>query len=99
MLAGRDAVISEECATLRNDEEKAFVVGVDSQELTTDSYIRLMEMLTLALKLSAGLEISLDNAHITITKDNERHRYIFLPHAEPMDYEQLKMIYEVQKFA
>jgi ubiquinone/menaquinone biosynthesis C-methylase UbiE len=99
VLAGKDTVVSDEFATLRNDQEKSFVVGVDSQELTTDSYIRLMEMLTLALKLSAGLEISLDNAHITITKDNERHFYIFLPHAEPMDYEQLKMIYEVQKFA
>ncbi len=99
VLAGKDTVVSDEFATLRNDQEKAFVVGVDSQELTTDSYIRLMEMLTLALKLSAGLEVSLNNDHITITKDNERHLYIFLPHAEPMDYERLKVIYEVQKFA
>lgn len=99
VLAGKDTVTTDDFATLRNDRENAIVVGVDNQELTTDSYIRLMEMLTLALKLFAGLEISLDNAHITITKDNERHLYIFLPHAEPMDYEQLKMLYEVQKFA
>ena len=46
-------------ASLRNDEKNAVVVGVDNQELTTDSYIRLMEMLTLALKLSADLEVSL----------------------------------------
>jgi signal transduction histidine kinase/ubiquinone/menaquinone biosynthesis C-methylase UbiE len=99
VLAGENTVKSEEFAPLRNDEKNAVVVGVNNQELTTDSYIRLMEMLTLAMKLSAGLEISLDNAHITITKDNERHLYIFLPHAEPMDYERLKVIYEVQKFA
>jgi len=99
VLAGKDAVASDEFTTLRNDQKNAFVVGVDNQELTTDSYIRLMEMLTLALKLSAGLEISLDNIHITITKDNERHLYIFLPHAEPMEYERLKVIYEAQKFA
>lgn len=99
VLAGKDTVASDEFATLRNDEKNAFVVGVDNQELTTDSYIRLMEMLTLALKLSAGLEVSLDNAHITITRDNERHLYIFLPHAEPMDYEKLRQIYRVQEFA
>lgn len=99
VLADKNTAVSDEFTALRNDQENAFVVGVDSQELTTNSYIRLIEMLTLALKLSEGLEMSLDNAHMTITKDNERHLYIFLPHAEPMDYEQLKMIYEVQKFA
>lgn len=99
VLASKDTVASDEFTTLRNDQKNAFVVGVDNQELTTDSYIRLMEMLTIALKLSAGLEISLNNDHMTITKDNERHLYIFLPHAEPMDYERLKVIYEVQKFA
>lgn len=99
VLAGENTVKSDEFAGLRADEKNAFVVGVNNQELTTDSYIRLMEMLSLALKLSAGLEISLDNAHITITKDNGLHIYIFLPHAEPMDYERLKVIYEVQKFA
>ncbi len=99
VLAGENMVKSDDFAPLRNDEKNAFVVGVNNQELTTDSYIRLMEMLTLALKLSAGIDVSLDNIHITITKDNEHHIYIFLPHAEPMDYERLKVIYEVQKFA
>lgn len=99
VLAGENIAKSDEFAPLRNDEKNAFVVGVNNQELTTDSYIRLMEMLTLALRLCAGIEVSLDNAHITITKDNERHLYIFLPHAEPMDYEQLRQIYRVQEFA
>lgn len=99
VLAGENIVKSDEFAPLRNDEKNALVVGINNQELTTDSYIRVMEMLTLALKLSLGLEVSLDNAHITITKDNERRLYIFLPHAEPMDYEQLRQIYRVQEFA
>lgn len=99
VLAGENTVKSDEFAPLRSDEKNAFVVGVNNQELTIDSYIRLMEMLTLALKLSAGMEVTLDNIYITITKDNERNIYIFLPHAEPMDYERLKVIYEVQKFA
>ena len=99
VLAGENTVRSDEFAGLRADEKNAVVVGINNQELTTDSYIRLMEMLTLALKLSAGLEVSLDNDHITITKDNNRHLYIFLPHAQPMNYEELKAVYEVQKFA
>lgn len=99
VLAGESTAKSDEFAGLRADEKNAFVAGVNNRELTTDSYIRLLEMLTIALKLSAGLEISLDNTHIAITKDNERHIYIFLPHADPMDYERLKVIYEVQKFA
>jgi radical SAM superfamily enzyme YgiQ (UPF0313 family) len=99
VLAGKDTVASDEFAPFRNDQKNAFVVGVDNQELTTDSYIRLMEMLTLALKLSVGFEISQDSTPIKIVKDDKLHIYIFIPHAEPMDYEQLKMIYEVQKFA
>lgn len=99
VLAGEDAVKSDDFATLRNDEKGAFVVGINNQELTTDSYIRLMEMLTLALKLSVGLEITRDSTSIKITRDDKLHIYIFIPHAEPMDYEQLKTIYEVQKFA
>lgn len=99
VLADENIVRSEEFASLRNDEKNAVVVGVNNQELTANNYIRLMEMLTLALRLSAGLEISLDNAHITITKDSELHLYIFLPHAEPMDDDRLRIIYKVQRFA
>lgn len=99
VLAGKETVTLNEFATLRNDERGAFVVGVDNQELTVDSYIRLMEMLTLALKLFTGFEITQDSTPIKIVKDDKLHIYIFIPRAEPMKYEQLKMIYEVQKFA
>jgi predicted Rossmann-fold nucleotide-binding protein len=99
VLAGKDTVASDEFLPLRNDQEKAFIVGVDNQELTIDSYIRLMEMLTLALKLAAGLEISQNATPIKILKDEELHIYIFIPLSQPMNYEQLKQTYEVQKFA
>jgi len=99
VLAGEDTVKSDAFAALRNDEKNAFVVGVNSQELTFDSYIRLMEMLTLALKLSVGLEVSQDSTPIKIMKNEKLHIYIFIPPAQPMNYEELKAIYEVQKFA
>lgn len=99
VLAGEDTVKGDDFASLRNDEKNAFVVGVNSEELTIDSYIRLMEMLTMVLKLSAGLEVTQDSTPITIKKDDKFRIYIFTPHAEPMNYELLKHIYEVQKFA
>ena len=98
VLAGKDAAASDEFTALRNDEKNSFVVGVDNNELTTDSYIRLMEMLTIALKLSAGLEVSQDATPIKIMKDDKLHIYILIPPARPMDYEQQKAVYEVQKF-
>jgi len=76
------------------------VVGVDSTALTDDSYIRIMELLTIALGLSIGIEPSLDNEHMTIFPPaGKRNFYIIVPHPEPMDYELLKSIYNVQKYA
>jgi len=36
---------------------------------------------------------------IPIRMDSKFNIYIFVPHADPMDYEQLKRFYEVQAFA
>ncbi|MFH1189802.1 MAG: ATP-binding protein [Candidatus Omnitrophota bacterium] len=99
VLAGKDAVVSDKFAALRNDGKNAFVVGVDNKELTDDSYVRLMEMLTLTLKLSMNFGIPPDSTPINIVWDDRLHIYIFIPHAEPMDYEQLEMRYEVQQSA
>ena len=98
VLTGEATAKSEDFASLRSNTN-AFIVGVNNQELTVDSYVRLMEMLTMALKLSAGLEVTQDSTVITIKKDDTYKIYIFIPHAEPMDYERLKHTYEVQKFA
>ncbi|MCX5678345.1 MAG: hypothetical protein NTY76_04480 [Candidatus Omnitrophica bacterium] len=99
VLAGKDTVKLPEFAPLRDD--KNVVVGISKQEPATDEYIyiRLMEMLTLALKLSVGIETIPDNTPIKIVKDDKLHIYIFIPPAQPMDYEKLKAIYRVQEFA
>lgn len=99
VLAGKDAVALEDFAALRNDRKNTFVVGVDNQKLTPDSYVPIMEMLTIALKLSMGFDAGRCVTPITIVKDNKLRIYIFTPPAQPMNYEQLKGIYEVQKFA
>lgn len=56
--------------------------------------------MTIALKLSVGIEPSLKNEHMTILPPSaKRPIYIIVPRAEPMDYERLKAVYEVQRFA
>jgi hypothetical protein len=99
VLAGEDTVKSDEFAPLRDD--KNVVVGISKQEPATDEYIYIqpMEMLTLALKLSVGIETIPGNTPIKIVKDDKLHIYIFIPPAQPMDYEELKAIYRVQEFA
>ncbi|MFA5500966.1 MAG: hypothetical protein WC404_07810, partial [Candidatus Omnitrophota bacterium] len=99
VLAGKDAVALDEFTALRNDRKNTFVFGVDNQKLTPDSYIPLMEMLTIALKLSLGFDPARCNTLISIVKDNTLRIFIFIPPSQPLNYEQLKGIYEVQKFA
>ena len=96
VLAGQDTVTSKEFEPLRNDKS-AFLVGVNNENLTIDSYIRLMEMLTLTLKLAFDQDIDLSNPNIIVKK--EGNIYIFIPKAEPMDYEDLREIYKLQTFA
>lgn len=99
VLAGKDDVALDEFTALRNDRKNTFVFGVDNQKLTPDSYIPLMEMLTIALKLSLGFDPARCNTLIAIVKDNTLRIFIFVPPSQPLNYEQLKGIYEVQKFA
>jgi len=74
------------------------IVGIDSHELAEDSYIRIMEILTLALKLSIGIDPSLDNAHMDILPPGSgRATYIIVPHAEPVSPELLNDIYRIQR--
>ncbi|GEM_PF-6781516 len=99
VLAGKDTVTSDEFETLRSSDN-IFMAGVDNGKLTVDSYMRLMEMMTLTLQLAFGRDIDLENPNILIKKhDRFANVYIFIPNAEPMDYEVLKEIYRVQIFA
>ncbi len=83
------------------------LAGVDDRHLTADSYMRLMEMLVLTLELfharSAGQPIdqkSIIDKHpelgVLFLADGS---IIFVPEAEPMDYENLRDLYTFQTFA
>jgi len=86
-----------------DDDKNVFLAGVDNKHLTIDSYIRLMEMLSLTLELfRKGIideeTIQKEHEHLGFKKIGPR-RITFEPDAQPMDYESLRIIYAVQKFA
>ncbi|MDD5438659.1 MAG: ATP-binding protein [Candidatus Omnitrophica bacterium] len=98
VMAGKNAVSSREFAGLRNDIENVFLAGIDNHRLTTDSYIRLLEMLDIALKIKfCGLN-DFKNDHMKIIPV-ARNMVVFVPQAEPMDFERLKAVYEVERAA
>jgi hypothetical protein len=96
VLAGEKTVKSDEFAQLR-ENMNAFLAGVDNTKLTVDSYIQLVEMMTIALKLSMGLDVDLADPALAVRK--EKGYYLFIPDARPVDYEELKVLYELQIFA
>jgi signal transduction histidine kinase len=93
-LAGEET-INKDLAAL--DNGKNILMGVDSTYLTVDSYIRLMEMLKIASKLAINPDMPPESPNIPIEKRGKF--WVFIPRAEPMNYETLKAIYEVQRFA
>ena len=103
VLAAEDTITSNQFKPLRNNKKAYFMVGVNNENLTSDSYIRIVDMLNLTMRLAFDIPIDLDNSHIDIVpaKDTEGHvlYYIFTPHAEPKNYEELRTIYTLQKFA
>ena len=97
--ANKEGILSQGISGLAQHELYT-VVGVDGSDLTPGSYIRIMELLTVALGLSIDIHPSLDNEHMTILPpEGARNCYIIVPHSEPMKYELLKAIYDIQKNA
>jgi len=100
LLAPKNVLGKKEFDLIRakndNDTDKAFVVGVDPSELTDTSYIRLIEMLTFALRLSFGLEPFSKHTEIKVWKVNSR-LYVFIPRASEVDFESVKTLYKAQK--
>ncbi len=84
-------------------DENVLLAGVNNRRLTTDSYMRLMEMLALTLKLYRTRTIdekAVKDLHPRLGFQlKSKRRIIFEPDAEPMDYESLKHLYKVQIFA
>jgi len=93
-------------------DKNTLLAAVDNQRLTIDSYIRLTEMFKVTLELFQGrlqdenyLMNNLDSlidAHqgLGISKERSgKSKITFIPSAEPMHYEELKSLYQVQIFA
>ena len=96
ILAGKDALEKDALAAFTSagatDTDTAFVAGVDPKNLTGNSYIRLMEMLTMALRMSSGKASLSDHTGITVILKNPRTA-IFIPKAEPFDSLIIRKIY------
>ncbi len=76
------------------------VVGVDSSKMHPGGYIRIMEILTIALWLSMGVHPDPENENMEILPpDSLRPIYVIVPHSAPMDYGILKFIYSIQRYA
>ena len=82
-------------ATSETDTNKAFMVGVDTQELTGDSYVRLLEMITMAVRMAFDQKPISDHPAIEVITMNPR-LVVFIPRAEPMDLDAIKRIYDSQ---
>lgn len=106
VLAAKESILPDGAAlaSLKNDEN-AFLAAVDSEELDPACYIRLCEMLRMALEL--GLKdlfddrIDINNPNIKVDPVTAfRNVYLFLPRAERIPvYERLHELYHVQEFA
>jgi hypothetical protein len=106
VLGSNEVINSEGFAALRStaDEERAFLAAIDPAELekyvkahqrgSEQFNIRLVEMLTLALELAVGKEPP--QMPLISSYDKARRMVIFLPKAEPVDYEKLKDIYKAE---
>lgn len=79
------------------DEASAFLVGVNPMKLRDDSYIRLLEMLTMALRMSQGEMPLSSHSKIEVFMKNARlFTFIPMPEATPLDIETIKMLYRSQ---
>ncbi|MDP8258688.1 MAG: hypothetical protein P9L90_04620 [Candidatus Aadella gelida] len=96
VLAGEFAVTSDEFKALKN----AVLAGVNNEELTADSYMPILDMLKTILKITFEIgdeESILKRSKISIEKMDGY--YLFTLEAKPMEYEELRKMYDVQIFA
>jgi hypothetical protein len=81
-----------------NDKEgeSPFLAGVDPKNIRADSYIRLVEMITCALRMAYDYRQISDHPHIKFEKQSDRV-FFFIPKAEKFDFGDMNKIYERQK--
>ncbi|MFC1549057.1 hypothetical protein ACFL5E_03765, partial [Candidatus Omnitrophota bacterium] len=98
VLGSETTIQSDEFNELRSTdtERKAFLAGIDPKNLTEKSYVKVLEMFTLAIKLAFDEIDVVDAPRIQATRIGPR-LWIFIPEAEPFDFKELKQIYETQR--
>ncbi|MEA3488865.1 MAG: HEAT repeat domain-containing protein, partial [Candidatus Omnitrophota bacterium] len=106
VLASNNTINSERFDGLRSTRQKkrAFLAGIDTRELdkakTTDSQINVIQiigMISIALELAMGKEAP--DLPLIAEYDKALRIVIFLPKAEPLEYEQLKRLYKMRMLA
>ncbi len=110
VMASTTTITSLSFAPLRDADEnnRPFLAGIDTTEivkfyetfgetLSNQLYIRLTQMLYMTLELAAGKEPP--QTPMIVSYDSKQRIVIFLPKAEPMDYEALKSTYAAEKTA
>ena len=100
VLASESTINLDEFSSIRasddRDKKKAFMAGVNPGNLTGDSYIRIMEMISMAMRMAAWQDpLSSHSSKIELEFKNNRI-VTFIPKIEPIDIMGLKRIYEAQ---
>ena len=109
-MASVSTINSESFSPLRNADEnnRPFLAGIDPAELISfygqfgeatakQLHIRLSRMLYMTLELASGKEPP--QLPIIVSYDKKMRMVVYLPKAEPKDYEDLKNIYAAEKTA
>ncbi|RKY40640.1 MAG: hypothetical protein DRP85_08220, partial [Candidatus Makaraimicrobium thalassicum] len=106
VLASNDTINAERFKRLRStrEEKRAFLAGIDPTELnktlSSDSeinIIQIIEMISIALELAMGKDAP--DLPVIVSYDKTLRIVIFLPKAEPLEYEELKQLYKMRRLA
>jgi hypothetical protein len=110
VMASANTINSDGFAALRNADEndRPFLAGIDPAELiklyaefgesvSNQLYIRLANLLYMTLELAAGKEPP--QMPMIVSYDKKLRIVMFLPKAEPKDYDTLKNSYAAEKTA
>jgi len=101
IILGREALLGGKTFdSLRGAEgaDGAFFAGVRlPEDFKEDSYVRLIEMLTIAVNLAFGEEVSQEEHPYVLFKEVRDRFYVLIPDATAYDYEILAKLYRIQK--
>jgi hypothetical protein len=97
VLAGEETI--ENNKFLKEIKGKAFMAGVDASKLEGETFVRLIEMITMAVRsaLDQDLIYRHSNIEIKYPDEGDKRTVIFIPRAEKVKAETLQSIYDIQK--